>query len=243
MRVFDLIVAERERMADLLDGLTPEQLGEPSLCAGWTVHDVAAHLVTFLRFGQAKLYWGVLTTAGDIDRVNLALTRRIARRPSAEIADLLRRRARSRTTIPRSGYDPVLTDLVLHDLDVRLPLGIPRSAPEEPLRVALNHLAGRPALGFGVGARLAGLRLEATDTGWSHGSGPPVRGDAEALLLGISGRSVAFDDLDGDGVPLLRQRIASQPRVGPARRTARALGVLVHPPPKARRSREALAVG
>lgn len=43
MRVFDMIVAERSQIADLLDTLTPGQFRRPSLCTAWTVHDVAAH--------------------------------------------------------------------------------------------------------------------------------------------------------------------------------------------------------
>ncbi|MCV7319265.1 maleylpyruvate isomerase N-terminal domain-containing protein [Mycolicibacterium confluentis] len=34
--------AQREEFADLLDSLTPEQWTITSLCAGWTVRDVAA---------------------------------------------------------------------------------------------------------------------------------------------------------------------------------------------------------
>jgi uncharacterized protein (TIGR03083 family) len=241
VRVFDMIVDERRRTADLVAELTVDQLRQPSLCAGWTMHEVAAHLVSFLRGAQPKLYLGILLTAGNIDRVNLTLTRRFARRPTAEIVELLRRRADSRVTVPRSGYDPVLADILLHDLDIRLPLGIPRTIPEDRLWVAFNHLTAKPALGFTMGSRLYDLRLHATDTGWTHGAGALVQGPAESLLLAISGRALAFDDLAGDGVPTLRARIASPPRVGPGRRVGKALGVLVNPAPPDRKSRHAVA--
>jgi uncharacterized protein (TIGR03083 family) len=239
VRVFDMVVHERRHMADVFAGLTPEQLRQPSLCDGWTMHDVAAHLTTFLRFGQAKLYLGIVTTAADFDRYNVQLTERAARRPTADLIAALRRWSTSRTTIPRSGYDPVLTDLVLHDLDVRLPLGIPRTMPEEPLWVAFNHLATRPALGFSMDTRLQDLQITATDTGWSYGSGAPVRGTAEDLLLGMGGRAVAFDRLEGDGLPMLRERVAAPPRVGPVRRLRRVIGVVLNPPPPDRRTRAA----
>ena len=229
VRVFDMIVDERRRTADLLATLTTEQLRQPSLCRVWTVHDVAAHLVSYLRHGQPKLYLGMLATAADLDAVNVRLTRREARRPTHEIIELLRRRADSRISMPRSGYDPVLTDLLLHDLDIRVPLGIPRSTPEHRLWLAFDHLTTRPALGFGLGSRLRDLRLVATDTGWAHGAGSPVRGPAEALLLAMSGRTVGFDRLDGAGVPLLRHRVASPPRHGPGRRIAMALALLANP--------------
>jgi uncharacterized protein (TIGR03083 family) len=239
--IYDMIVDERRRMADLLAGLTAGQFRQPSLCTGWTVHDVAAHLVTFLRFGQLKLYLGILTTAADLDRVNARLTRRAARRPSREIVDMLRRAAGSRVTIPRSGYDPVLADLMLHDLDIRIPLGISRTTPEDRLWVSFHHLTTRAAPGFGMGTRLRGLRLVATDTGWAYGSGAAVRGGAEALLLAIGGRTAGFAALDGDGVPLLRERVVAQTRPGALRRLAVPLGVLRNPPPPDRRSRLAVA--
>ena len=239
-----MIVDERRRMAELLAELSEEQLAQPSLCDAWTVHEVAAHLTTFLRFGQAKLYLGILATAGNIDKVNVWLTRRAARRPIGEIIDLLRRRADARTTIPRSGYDPVLTDILLHDLDIRRPLNIPRAMPEERLWVAFHHLTKKPAPGYGMGTmgdRLSDLRLAATDTGWTHGKGRLVQGTAESLLLGISGRPAGFAELDGDGVPLLRSRVTSMPPPRPGRRLTTVLGVLVNPPPRERRSRDAVS--
>ncbi|MEO7260933.1 MAG: maleylpyruvate isomerase family mycothiol-dependent enzyme, partial [Jatrophihabitantaceae bacterium] len=220
MQVYDMIVDERRYIADLLSTLTPDQLRAPSLCEGWTVHDVAAHLITFLRFGQLKIYLGIVATAADLDRVNLWLTQRAARRSSDEIIEVLRRRAGSRVTVPRSGYDPVLTDLVLHDLDIRVPLGISRDVSGERLAVALHHLTSRASPGFTMGSRLDGLRFTATDTGWDHGTGAPVRGPAQTLLLGIGGRPAALDDLSGDGVPLLRQRLVSPQRAGALRRLA-----------------------
>ena len=230
-------------MAGLLDGLDDDQLCRPSLCAGWTVHDVAAHLITYLRFGQAKIYLAVLATGADFDRWNIVLTRRAARAPTAEIIAALRSGAGSRTTIPRSGYDPVLTDLVLHDLDVRVPLGIGREPDEPRLRVAFRHLVDSPSPGYAMGSRLHGLRLVAPDTGWDHGTGALLRGPAEMLLLAMGGRSGALSALDGDGVPLLRRRLGDRPTRGVLERCAAPLRVLLHPPPRERRSRAAVAPG
>jgi hypothetical protein len=80
--------------------------------------------------------------------------------------------------------------------------------PEERLVAALDVV---PGLGGFVGSkkRTAGLRLEATDVGWSHGAGPEVGGPGEAILLTASGRPVAIDELEGDGVEALRARLAA----------------------------------
>ncbi|NUT50450.1 MAG: maleylpyruvate isomerase family mycothiol-dependent enzyme [Saccharothrix sp.] len=239
MKVHDMLVEERRRMADLLDGLDAGQLATASLSTGWTVHDVGAHLTTYLKFGQLKLYWGIVSMAADFDRLNRELTARAARLPTAEITSRLRRWSTSRTTIPRSGYDPVLTDIILHDYDVRVPLGIERDMPEDRLWVAFQHLAAKPSPGYAMGSRLAGLRLEATDTGWRSGSGAVVRGEAESLVLAMSGRAVGLDVLTGDGVPLLRERVAAPPPRTALERLKTVVKVVVDPIPPDRRSRNA----
>ncbi len=241
MRVYDMIVDERRYLADLLSTLTPGQLRAPSLCQGWTVHDVAAHLITFLKFGQLKIYTGIIVTAADLDRVNRWLTQRAAAKSDHEIIEVLRRRAGARTTVPRSGYDPVLADLVLHDLDIRVPLGIPREPSEQRLSVTFHHLTSRASPGFAMGSRLDGLRFAATDTGWRAGAGALVSGPAETLLLGIGGRVAVLDGLAGDGVSVLRQRLASPQRAGALRRLCGPLGLLVRPQPRSRRSRDSVA--
>lgn len=171
MRVHEMIVAERQHMADLLARLSQEQLARQSLCDAWTVHEVGAHLVTYLRFGQLKIYLCMLAYAGNFAPGNERLARVYARRSTADLAACLRRYATARTTVPRSGYDPVLADVVLHDLDVRIPLGIDRAIPEDRLAVTFHHLVSAPSPGFAVGGRLCGLRFEAVDTGWTSGRG------------------------------------------------------------------------
>lgn len=42
----EFVKSERQFTVDLLSKLTPEQWQANSLCAGWTVEDVAAHLIT-----------------------------------------------------------------------------------------------------------------------------------------------------------------------------------------------------
>ena len=133
-----MIVAERQHMADLLASMSQEQLVRPSLCDAWTVHEVGAHLVSYLRFGQLKIYLCMLAYAGNFAPGNERLARMYARRSTADLAGCLRRYATAKTTVPRSGYDPVLADIVLHDLDVRIPLGIDRVIP----RIALPRLDG-----------------------------------------------------------------------------------------------------
>jgi hypothetical protein len=61
---------------------------------------------------------------------------------------------------------------------------------------------------FAAKKRIAGLQLTATDMDWSHGHGPEVTGPAEALVVMMAGRLVAFDDLSGGGTADLASRLS-----------------------------------
>jgi hypothetical protein len=101
-----------------------------------------------------------------------------------------------------------LTDLLVHGLDIRLPLRLARDIPGNRLRTALTFVTGGAATGIVARGAVSGLRFEARDLDWAHGSGPVVSGDAEALLLAVTGRTTAFGRLGGDGVATLRARLA-----------------------------------
>ncbi|MBI9113690.1 maleylpyruvate isomerase family mycothiol-dependent enzyme [Sanguibacter suaedae] len=207
MDTFAEIADERRALADLLSGLTGDQLRVQSLCEGWSVRDVAAHLVVPLEVGLPGFAVAMLLSRGNFDVANRRLTRRLARRPIEEIVAVLRKKADSRFTPPGGGPESPLTDLLVHGLDIRRPLGLTRAVPEERMRKALTFLTTTPAPGFVTKGTLDGLRFEADDVGWAHGTGPVVRGDADTLLLAITGRTVARGGLTGDGVPTLRARL------------------------------------
>jgi uncharacterized protein (TIGR03083 family) len=206
--LFAEIADERRGVADLLAGLSAEQRAAPSLCAGWRVHDVAAHLIMPLVVSTPAFLLAMLACRGDFDRANVRLTRQQARRPLEEIIGVLRQRADSRWTPPGAGPEAPLTDLLVHGLDVRWPLGLARVIPQQRLLTSLAFVTSPRARGVVVGKdTLAGLRFAADDLDWAHGSGPTVSGSAEALLLAITGRTAALEVLGGDGVPTLRARL------------------------------------
>lgn len=207
MDIFAEIADERRIVADMLSGLTREQQATRSLCDEWSVHDVAAHLVMPLEVGMPKFLLTMLACRGDFDRANVRLTRQQARRPFDEIVEVLRRRAASRFTPPGSGPEAPLTDLLVHGLDIRWPLGLTRDIREERVQTSLTFLASRGARGLVARGALDGLRFEADDVDWTHGHGPIVSGAAEAPLLTFTGRSAALGVLTGDGLPTLRARL------------------------------------
>ncbi|MDT0276480.1 maleylpyruvate isomerase family mycothiol-dependent enzyme [Blastococcus goldschmidtiae] len=208
MDTFAEIADERRRLAELVPGLTEQQLATQSLCSEWTVRDVVAHLVVPLEVGIPRFALAMLRARGSFDRANVRLARAQARRPIGELTEVLRRKADSQFTPPGAGPEAPLTDLLVHDLDIRWPLGLRCDVPPARLRTALTFAASSPVGGKVSARTLSGLRFHADDLGWAHGGGPAVCGPAEALLLGITGRTAALDHLEGDGVPTLRSRLA-----------------------------------
>lgn len=201
-----MIADERVALADLLDGLTPEQWATPSLCEGWTVRDVAGHLLVAFEVAVPTVLLRLVRCRFGFERAMDELAREQARRPTTELASVLRANAASRFTPPLSGPSAPLTDVLVHGEDIRRPLGIHRAIAPERLRVALDAMAGG-AKGFVPRSRVEGLAFEATDLDWRAGTGATVRGAGLDLLVAILGRPVALDALTGDGVAVLRDRL------------------------------------
>lgn len=202
-----MVVEERLALADQLGGLTDDQWATPSLCAGWTVRDVVAHLAGHLGRPKARLFVRLAVTYRfDFDRFAYEGARA---EPGSgpELLDRLRQHAGDRFAPPGMGPAAPLTDLVAHGQDVRRPLGIPhRLAPDRALPV-LEFLTGRRATrGFVRADRRAGVTWRCTDMEWSWGSGPLVQGPAEAVIMALLGRAAVYGELGGDGVALMASR-------------------------------------
>jgi uncharacterized protein (TIGR03083 family) len=201
---FPIIAAERRAMADTLDGLTPEQWETPSLCAGWTVRHVAAHLSVVLTHGMGTFVVAAIRAGGNLHRANRIIVAREAARPIPDIVGDLRANADNRFTPPGLGSEAPLTEVLLHCEDIRVPLGIADGRPAERWRGALDFLVS-PKGRRGFAAKgVPALRYVATDTEWAHGSGGEVRGPAAALALTISGRPARLGELGGPGLAAVR---------------------------------------
>ncbi|MFI9354911.1 maleylpyruvate isomerase family mycothiol-dependent enzyme [Streptomyces lydicus] len=191
------IAAERRELADLLDGLPDEQWDAPTLCAGWRVREVAAHMSMGFRYSFPKVAVELVRAGGSLHRMTDRLARRDASTASPrQLAGFLRDNAHHPWKPPVGGLAAALGHDVVHGLDITVALGHDRRVPEDRLRVLLDHVTARSARFFG--ADLDGIQLRATDLDWSFGTGTPLTGAGADLLLVAFGRKLPAGRLRGE---------------------------------------------
>ena len=203
--VWRLVHAERRALIDDLAGLTPEQWETPSLADGWTVHDVAAHLIDNARTTPWRLTVGMARARGDLDKQNQAGVEAERRPSTAATLDALRSVA-GRTTGPPTWMAPVASRLVeeiAHGEDIRRPLGIRHFYPVPAVQQALAYQLRTPVSMGGAPAGLRRTRLVATDANLTMGDGPEVRGRLLELLMAATGRPWRRGELTGPGLASL----------------------------------------
>ncbi|GAA3674818.1 maleylpyruvate isomerase family mycothiol-dependent enzyme [Nocardioides ginsengisoli] len=198
------IAQERGALAADLAGLDDAQWTTPSLCAGWSVRDVLAHMTNTARTGPMGFLGGMAKAGFKFDKFAEA---GIARQSGTSPADTLSRfeSVRTSTTAPPGPKTTWLGEAIVHAEDIRRPLGIAHDYPTDAVVEVMDFYKGSNVL-IGGKNRVDGLTLRATDTDWSHGSGPAVEGRAIDLLVAMTGRATACDRLSGDGVETLRSR-------------------------------------
>lgn len=186
-----VIAEQRIAMADLLDGLAPEQWEQPSLCDGWRIRDVAAHVaLTPQHPGIGAMVAGAVRARGDFDRLNRDLAVEHAARTPQRLVAELREHATSRRLPVVTTYGNLLFDVLVHVQDVAIPLGVARAMPVAAARAGVERVwaMGWP---FHARRRLGGLRLVASDSDWAAGAGSEVHGTTAELLLLLTGRTAA----------------------------------------------------
>jgi uncharacterized protein (TIGR03083 family) len=190
------VVAERGEQADLLSTLRPQQWDAPTLCDGWRVREVIAHTTMPFRTSLGRTLVELAKARGNFNRMADRCARRdAARLPAGTLLASLRDNVAHPWTPPGSGFHGALSHDVIHGLDITVGLGLDRQVPPE--RVAMVLAGMRPKNLAFFGTDLTGVALEATDLDWSHGTGTPVRGLGQDLLLVACGRRLPPGRLEG----------------------------------------------
>ena len=192
----DFIAAERQALATELSGLAPEQWDAPTLCAGWRVREVTAHITMPFRYSTDRYLRELEASDGDFNQMADRCARRDAAMPAADLLAALAGNVHNPWQPPGGGLEGALSHDVIHGLDITVPLATGRRVPEQHLRAVLGFLAQRGG-GAVFGTDLAGVELRADDLDWSYGSGEPVTGLGQHELLVLAGRRRPAGQLRG----------------------------------------------
>lgn len=201
--------AERLALLEWLGSLNPQDWERPSLCHGWRVRDVLAHLITPFVVSRSQMAMRVVR-AGGLSQAMHAVAVELGQRDPHELMETLRANAFSTFRPPGLPGSAPLTDAVAHAADVRWALTADRADWGDASRlgeVLTFVVSRRAAMGFVPPTRLRGLRFVTTDIDWGHGSGERVEGPALAMIMAVLGRAQAAPLLHGNGVPVLLARL------------------------------------
>jgi uncharacterized protein (TIGR03083 family) len=140
--VWSAIEAHRLRLCDLLSTLSEEELRRPSLCDGWTVRDVIAHL-TLQQLSLGTVIGQLLrrpSLSPSMNRMIHDLACRHAQRPVPDLIADIRATAGSRRH--NVGVTPLetLIDCLVHSQDIVLPLGRRLDLPPDAAAEAASRV-------------------------------------------------------------------------------------------------------
>jgi uncharacterized protein (TIGR03083 family) len=203
--MMDLIAVGRRELAAVLGGLSATEWQAPSLCAGWTVAHVAAHLTMPFRFSEQEFALGMQQAGGRFNEFSDAVASRDSHLPQADLVAALRDNAEHPWNPPGGGLAGALSHDTIHGLDITWPLSIKCAVADEVMATVLDLIVGdgsRSLFGFA----LDGIRLHASDLDWSSGTGAPLEGQSRDLLLLIAGRTIPHDLFSGTGAKRLADR-------------------------------------
>ena len=195
------IHAERAALAATLVELDDADWAHESLCPGWSVHDVAAHVISNPQIG-----WGQMAglTARNLGRgYNTMIFREVKRLGARETRESIlgdfEKYATSTRHVPTTTSVEPLIDALVHHQDIVRPLGRSRTMAPEAAAVAADRVRRLAPL-MGTAKLLRSIRLVATDVDWARGKGPEVRGPMQELLMLASGREPDRTLVTGEGL-------------------------------------------
>lgn len=193
-----LVTAHRRAFGDVLDGLSEADWNAPTLCEGWRVREVVAHMSMPFRYPAPRFLLELARSRGNFGQMADRVARRDARAPIAALLDGWRTNENHPWQPPGGGVAGALTHDVVHGMDISVPLGVEHPVSEQALRVVLEQATSPRSLKH-FGSDVTGLRLEADDVDWAFGDGEPLRGSARSLLLVLMDRRLPAGLLSGAG--------------------------------------------
>ena len=145
-----LVVDEYARLHDALAGLPDDAWSQPSLCAGWSLAHVLAHLTTPARYSPEAFGTELAAVGYDFTALNNRIADRDSSLPTAELLAALRDERLARFTTPEGGFPGALSHVVIHGLDMTVPAGLGCVASDDAVEASLELMTGGVHQHFGT---------------------------------------------------------------------------------------------
>ena len=181
--VWPMLAAERTALVDYLPTLSDGDWKCQSPCAGWTVHDLIAHVVAGAQTTPLNFGPGLIASGFSFDRLAARGIRQQGNANPTQLIAALRARIDAKTQ-PGKAY---LGEIVVHSEDLRRAVGAPAGDHPAAHLIAVGDYYAGSGGPVGGKKRVAGLKLSATDLEWTTGSGPEVEGPLVALIMATCG--------------------------------------------------------
>jgi len=210
--VWAAIDSQRRRTANLLEQLSDEEWGHPSLCEGWTVRDVAAHLTLQQLDLGAAIRWAIThpSSLGGVNRMIRRSAHIKAQQPTERLIAEIRAMVGSRRhNVGLTSFE-TLTDILVHGQDIAIPLKRELRMPLDASAVVATRVWAQHRKRMARVFRtipIQGFRFTAIDVAWSVGQGREIQGPISALLLLLTGRVATLPQLSGDGMESLCKQL------------------------------------
>ncbi|TLG15663.1 maleylpyruvate isomerase family mycothiol-dependent enzyme [Nocardia cyriacigeorgica] len=190
------IAEQRRYLTEVLGGLDEAGWDAPTLCEGWRVREVVAHITMPYRFSLPQFVLGMIKAGGNFNRMSDRSARAgAAELTSSQLLTCLHDNVNHPWKPPGGGYVGALSHDVIHGLDITVGVGLDDVLPEHRLRPVLESVRPKQVKYFGVD--LDGVQLRADDLDWTYGTGTPLTGRAQDLLLVLCGRTLPPGRLNG----------------------------------------------
>ncbi|GAA3298341.1 maleylpyruvate isomerase family mycothiol-dependent enzyme [Glutamicibacter nicotianae] len=203
--MWDVIIEQRLELFKILQALSPEQWAAPSLCQGWSVQDVAAHVISAPQLNASSMmklmpsmlrhgYNGTVLRDGQMR----------GRAGAFAILEQYERFATIKRGPSMVNVKETLTDTLVHFQDLVRPLGIRHMMPPEAA-VEVAQRLGRTGLMLGSLDVIRSVKMIARDASFESGKGEPVFGPIDELVMLRAGRTPRWEALTGDGISIVRE--------------------------------------
>jgi uncharacterized protein (TIGR03083 family) len=198
---WQLVDDERRDLLSFVDSLSFDDWEHDTLCEGWRVRHVIAHINWVPNITVASILGPLLAARGNLDRAINNVALRDGKQDVRSLRNDLEAIIGNRSLPPKTTTAGMLVDTLVHHQDIRRALGRMRTIAEDRLRVALDEVVRAEK------TRCRGITIRATDLLFEQGSGPVLEGSGEALLMTLSGRGSALTELTGMGFEVMAGRL------------------------------------